>query len=1106
MKTCPSCGHENSNDARFCSQCAFALDAPASAQEERKVVTVLFADLVGFTARAEKLDPEDVRTMLRSYHDRVRAELERHGGTVERYLGDGVMALFGAPVAHEDDPERAVRAAFAIRDGFAELNRVDPAGKLHVRIGVNTGEALVTLAAGPGATETTTAGDVVNTAARLEAAAPVDGILVGEATFRATQRAISYRERAPVEAKGKSEPVGAWEALEPRARFGLEVRQISRSPLVGRARELDTLVEALARVREERTPLLVTLAGVPGIGKSRLVWELFKHADADPDLITWRQGRSLPYGDGVTFWALGEMVKAQAGILETDSSDEAQAKLHEAVVVVGEEDRDRVERRLKPLVGLEEDEEVSDRRDETFAAWRLWLEALAEQRPLVLVFEDLHWADDQLLDFVDYLAEWVSGVPMLVVGTARPELLSRRPEWGGGKPNATTLTLSPLSDDETAHLVHALLERSVLPADLQSTLLERAGGNPLYAEEFVRMVGQHAGLEELSLPESVHSLITARIDTLPPDEKALLQDAAVVGKVFWVGALAALRPGDRLGHEERLHALERKEFIRRERRSTVAGENEYAFRHVLVRDAAYGQIPRGVRAEKHRHAAAWLESLGRPEDHAEMTAHHYVNALELARAAGLDTHRLAAAAGARHALRLAGDRAAGLNAFPAAVRFYREALRLWPADDPERPQLLFRLGYAVSFAEGGGEDELTQAVEGFLAAGDRETAAEAEAVLGEIAWHRADRDAMNRHIERAAELVADVTSSPSKARVLGAVTRSYMLAGRRKEALEFGEKTLALAESLGLDEVRAQALSYTGGAQVRLGDATGLERSHHAVEIARAINSPQLTRWLNNYASQLFEEGEVARAFACWEEAEEVARRDGALALGRFVNAFRTLTLFERGRWDEALERANAFIEAADTMWHYEDSICREVRGLLRLARGDLTDAKTDSDRGLEIARRAGDPQIVFPQLVFHAMLLAELGDLENASADADEFLEIGELASIDSSFIFLAQLFEALDRVDDLARLRNRANATRWRDAVDLHLAGDPGGAADLCGEIGLLAGAARWRLLAGRLLVAGGRQAEADVQLEKALAFFRPVCASRYVREAELLRSATA
>src|SRR5579864_448911 len=439
----------------------------AVAKEERKVVTILFTDLVGFTSRAEELDPEDVRALLTPYYARLREQIERRGGTVEKFIGDAVMAVFGAPVAHEDDPVRAVLTALAIRDSSPDLE---------IRTAVNTGEALVALDADVTAGEAFVSGDVVNTAARLQGAAPVNGILVGEATYRATRHVIDYREAPEVEAKGKSRPVPVWEVVAARPRYGTDVEQTQRGPLVGREREVFLLTDAFQRSKSEETAQLVTLIGVPGIGKSRLVAELFSILDADPDVYWWRQGRSLPYGESRSVWALGEIVKAQAGILESDDAQTAREKLAAAC------SDEWVLSHIQPLAGVAgEIDESRDRRSEAFSAWRRFFELLAEERPLVLVFEDLHWADDALLDFVDHLAEWASGVPMLVVATARPELLERRPGWGGGKRNATTISLAPLAGDDTARLVAALLERSVLPAETQASLLERAGGNPLYA-------------------------------------------------------------------------------------------------------------------------------------------------------------------------------------------------------------------------------------------------------------------------------------------------------------------------------------------------------------------------------------------------------------------------------------------------------------------------------------------------------------------------------------------------------------------------------------------------------------------------------------------------
>jgi class 3 adenylate cyclase len=635
MITCAACGQDSPETSRFCPACGAALEGPpqSSPREERKIVTVLFADLVGFTSRAERMDPEDVRALLSPYHSRLRSELESFGGTVEKFIGDAVMALFGAPIAHEDDPERAVRAALSIRDWVREQDE-----ELQVRIAVNTGEALVALGARPEAGEGMASGDVVNTAARLQAAAPVNGILVGETTWRATRQAIDYGEQDHVDAKGKVEPIPVWEALDARSRLGVDVTQEAGAPLVGREEELKVLRDALARAQREPSVQLVTLVGVPGIGKSRLVYELMQEVASSPDLVTWHQGRCLPYGDGISFWALGEMVKAQAGVLEADPPHVVAAKLDESVDgLVDRSEAGWVKRHLGVLAGSSEDAEANASRDEAFAAWRRYLEALAEQRPTVLVFEDLHWADEGLLDFVDSLVDWASDVPMLVLASARPELLARRPGWGGGKRNAISLSLARLGDVETSWMIASLLGRSVLPAETQAALLERAEGNPLYAEQYARMFVERGDADDMPVPETLQGIIAARLDALPAAEKELVQNGAVVGKVFWTGAIEAVAGVSSSEADRLLHLLDRKEFVRRERRPSLAGESEYAFRHVLVRDVAYSQIPRAARAEKHLRAAEWIASLGRDTDHAEMLAYHFVTALELERALGHET-------------------------------------------------------------------------------------------------------------------------------------------------------------------------------------------------------------------------------------------------------------------------------------------------------------------------------------------------------------------------------------------------------------------------------------------------------------------------------------
>ncbi len=1097
MKVCPSCGRENADDARFCSQCATPLDAELSAREERKVVTCLFCDLVGFTARAEAMDPEDVRRLLQPYHARVRAELERFGGTVEKFIGDAVMAVFGAPVAHEDDPERAVRAALSIRDQLVDE------GELEVRIGVTTGEALVALDARPDAGEGMASGDVVNTAARLQTAAPTNGILVDETTFRSTERSIEYGEGSSIDAKGKAEPVPVYEAVRARARVSVE--RAGGAALVGREQELTLLRETLTRAIREREPQLVTLVGVPGIGKSRLVYELFQTIESGAyGLVFWRHGRSPPYGEGVTFWALGEMVKAQAGILESDTAEQAGEKLRSAVArfVESESDAAWTERHLRPLAGLEAEEAAAgDRRDESFAAWRSFLEAIADERPLVLVFEDLHWADDALLDFVDYLVEWAKGVPLLVLATARPELLTRRPGWGGGKVNSSTILLSPLTEEETAGLVHALLGRSAIDAELRARLLEHAGGNPLYAEEFTRMHMERP--ESTVVPESVQGMIAARLDTLPLEEKELLQDAAVVGRVFWLGALG----GERWTLEERLHSLARREFVTRNRRSSVAGEDEYVFRHALVRDVAYEQIPRAERADKHRAAAEWIESLGRIEDHAEMLAHHYASALDYARALGEDPGALAEQG--RIALREAGARAFALNAFAAAARYYELAVEAWPHDSPDRPSLLFDL--ARTYHASGHEKQqssLDDALDAAHAGRRLDLAAEADALLAELWWFRADAARSSEHLERAHTSVHQLAPSPGKAHVLSQVSRYRMLAGANEDAIRIGRDALTMAEELGLLELQAHALNNIGAARANMGDAAGLEDLERAVGIALAAGSSEVARACNNLAASVWVMGDLRRALVLIDQTVAHAERLGMANLLTFSRNFRIWLLSREGHWDEALPHIEEFLAACEAGEpHYHEGGMRLRRAAIRLARNDVDGALEDAQKAVLLARRADDPQIRIPWLSGCTRLLVEAGELDEAKPIARETLEGSEnmtnaaWATVDLTFVA-----ETLGCSDELAERVDRDPPTKWTEAARAVLRGDFLKGADVLHAIGNAELESLARLRAAEQLVADGRRADADEQLQRSLAFWRSVDATRYIRQGEALLAKSA
>ncbi|MFN2616394.1 MAG: AAA family ATPase, partial [Thermoleophilaceae bacterium] len=1110
MSACPACGHENRAEARFCDACGAPLAAQPAApvREERKTVTVLFADLVGFTSRAEQLDPEDVRRLLQPYYARLRAELERHGGTVEKFIGDAVMALFGAPIAHEDDPERAVRAAIAIRDALAEDE-----SPLQVRIAVNTGEALVALGARPSEGEGMASGDVVNTAARMQSAAPVNGILVGESTYRATNQEIVYREAEPIQAKGKSEPVPVWQAVSARSRFGLDVELQTRTPLVGRERELGFLTDALERARREHEPQLVTLVGVPGIGKSRLVSELYQVVDRDPELILWRQGRSLPYGDGLSYWALAEIVKAQAGITENDPQDAAAQKLRETIeaAMLGSDEIDWVEQHLRALVGLGTETETSgDNRTEAHSAWRRFFEALAEQRALVLVFEDLHWADDGLLDFVDYLADWASAVPLLLVCMARPELLDRRPGWGGGKRNAATQTIGALSREDTARLLADLLEQTLLPAEIHAAVLERAEGNPLYAEEYVRMLRdrgllhreegtstwQLSGAEDLPLPETVQGMIAARLDALSAEEKELVQDAAVVGKVFWPGALAAMSGRDAQAIEEGLHALDRKEFIRRERTSVVAGERQYAFLHVLVRDVAYAQIPRAPRVDKHRLTAEWIASLAgdRSEDRAEMLAHHYLEALELAEAAGVDATSLAEPA--RQALAEAGERALALNAASAALRYSEKAIELSEPGDPLVPSLLHRAVRAKWLMDDYDVELAERARDAAIEAGDLELASTAASTLAELLWVKLEHDGALAAAGQAVALLADQADSPVKARVRAAHGRMLVLGGETDRGIELAELALRTAEELGLDDVASHALNTLGMAKTFAGDESGIVEMERSVELALRTNSPDLIhRAYNNLANLMWRLGRLDEASEDLRLGRASAERFGNLNGLRWLDGVEAVAVDLRGDWIEARARADAYLARSESDPYYLDTSVLFLRAKIQIAQDDMEGALRDSTRGLELARAAKDPQVLHQALTVHAWVVLELGRREEADALLDALL-VGRPSLGDVYIRELGFVMWHAGRGAEFVEAAKQAVPSAWLEAGVATAEGRFEDAARIYAEIGALGDEATVRLAGAEAAAAEGRRDEAERQSQLALPFFRRMGATAYVR----------
>jgi len=663
---CPSCGQENPESARFCNACGQSLAAAAPAgRDERRFVSVVFVDLVGFTARSEVLDPEDVRAFLSPYHDLVRREFESFGGVVEKFIGDAVVAVFGAPTTYGDDAERAVRAALAVRDGVQSLEGLD----VQVRIAVNTGEALVALGARPELGEAMVAGDVVNTASRLQSAAPVDGVLVGRETHEATRDAIEYDEAPPVIAKGKAEPIRAWIALRPL--HGTGERRLS-GDLVGRARELEVLRGIWERVAGESVPHLVTVLGPAGIGKTRLAQEFA----AAVEELGGRSvhGRSLPYRESSAYFAFATQVKVLCGIFESDPAEVGLAKLRESVP------DETVARHLAILLGLDPEGSVDDR-EELFFSVRVFIEAVAREGPTVLVFEDIHWADRGLLDLIELLAARLRGLPIMLVTLARPDLLDSRPSWGGGLTAYTALPLAPLSAEEAHQL--ATLRLGEIRAESALRLAETAEGNPLFIEQLAATVAESSPAGA-SLPSTIRGILAARLDALPDAERALLLDAAVVGKTFWRGALPQIGAD---GLSELLGALERRDLIVRETSSIIEGEQQFGFKHVLIRDVAYELLPRAERRQRHARAAEFFEA--RTSELGEVAAalaRHWRDAGESERALG-------------YFIRAAEQAERGWAKDQAAI-LYREALELVPEGDGSRVADLRRrlaLARAASF-------------------------------------------------------------------------------------------------------------------------------------------------------------------------------------------------------------------------------------------------------------------------------------------------------------------------------------------------------------------------------------------------------------------------
>ncbi|MEA2555817.1 MAG: hypothetical protein QOI60_1148 [Actinomycetota bacterium] len=919
-------------------ECGTALTDHPFAQE-RKIITALICDVVGSTELGERLDAEDVDRLQRTYHAIARRRIENHGGIVEKFIGDAVVGVFGIPAAHEDDPERAVRAALRI------IQEIDASELgIAVRIGVHTGEALVTVGVDPSSGEGFVTGDSMNTTARLEAAAPPMGVVVGDLTYRATDHVFAYEALTPIKAKGKAKPVLAWRALHPLTRIGGEA--VDSTPFVGRDLELGMLSQLFKRSAENATTEFVTVVGEPGMGKSRLVRELAAYVDEWPQLVTWRLGRCLPYGDGISFWALGEIVKAHAGILDTDDQATLSDKLDAALVEPDPALRSWMKDRLGPLVGLEASTSPPQQ-DEAFTAWRRFLEQIAQRGPTVLVFEDLHWAEAAFVAFLTHLAEQTHGLPLLVITTARPEVEERHAAWLGRSRRSTILSLAPLADRDMTTLITETMDDA--PADMVAAILERAGGSPLYAEQLAAMIRERAmpiaggSLDAGSIPPTVQALCAARIDALSLELKAVLQDAAVMGKAVWSGAVAALEARARPDVEELLTELSRREFLRPVHPSSMAGENEFAFWHALVRDVAYAQLPRAVRMAKHHAAADWIvaQAGGALSEEAEIVAEHFGQALELAKETGTTDSAPALRDGLAVSLLAAADHAMRTDVPRAAAHLYR-VLDLLPPGDPRLLDAGARLGRALIATSDylRAAVVLEEAVEGRRREGDDVGAADLTVPWTVALANSGEAGRASVELERARRSL-EGAQGPVLLELLSEQAMMALLTARDARALALAEDALNLAHELGLPEPH-RALAARGLTLLAMGEPHGEDDIRRAIDRAMAQGDLRAAAVaFNNLAASLAESQGPAAGLRAFDEAMEFAAGRGLPT--ELLRSGRLETLLPLGRWDEALAESDAVgAWATEHGDEWGRLLADEFALQVRLGRGEKVDRQDD--------------------------------------------------------------------------------------------------------------------------------------------------------------------
>jgi class 3 adenylate cyclase/tetratricopeptide (TPR) repeat protein len=928
---CAACGTPNQPGAKFCGACGAPLgslprprvlhasgigggSAPqAEPVTEIRHVSILFADLVGFTTISESRDAEEVRDLLSGYFETCRRLIVRYGGSVEKFIGDAVMAVWGTPVSREDDAERCVRAALELTQAVAALAQDAGLANLRARAGVLSGEAAVNV----GVQEHgMVAGDLVNTASRIQAAAPPGMVYVGETTRRATEAAVFYEDVGPHDLKGKAAPVPLWRAVRVMGLLGGAARQGELEPaFAGRDRELHLIKELFHAAAEERRPHLVSVIGIGGIGKTRLSWEFEKYVDGLVDVVWWHRGRCLAYGDGVTFWALAEMVRMRAGIVEDEESMSARTKLHQSLEthLADPEERRFVEPRLFHLLGLED--RGSGDQENLFSAWRLYFERLSDTKPTVLVFEDIQWADSALLEFIEYLLDWSRDHPIFILTLGRPELAERHPTWGARKRNFTSLFLDPLSNEAMV----ALLRTPVpgLPDELQARILEQAEGVPFYAVETVRMLLDRGlivrqgtsfhpvgAIDTLEIPETLQALIAARLDGLTPAERQLLQEAAVLGRSFTITGLAAMTGLTAAELEPLLNSLVRKEVLTMSRDPLSPERGQYGFLQDLVKTVAYETLSRKRRRALHIAAAEFLESGAGPDedDVVEVIASHYFDAYRAAPDAP-DAPEIKTRA--RDRLIRAAERASSLGASPEAQASFERAVEL--TDEPlAQAELLER---AAMMAEAGARGNqavmlFERSIALFESQAASHAAARVAARLSEVMWDRGRLKESLETMDRAFQVLVNDPPDESFAWLAAQLGRFQFFVGDRDLATKRIETALDLAEALDLPEVLSQALNTKNLLLLTLGrhnEARALVEA--ALRIATENDKPSAAlRAYNNLVDILDAEDRYEAAQDHVESGLALARRVGNRYWERTFLGF-CYPLYCLGRWDEAVAR-----------------------------------------------------------------------------------------------------------------------------------------------------------------------------------------------------------